>query len=87
MVVTLVAPIQPGHGHTYVSTACLHGEHGQCGTMQHDRGEPGPPRCKFCPAVCACPVCNHADRDADEPRLIHTTTTTRHIRRPALWIE
>ncbi len=45
--------------HLYLSCACLHGEHEQCGKTQHGRGEPGVPHCKFCPATCLCPPCNH----------------------------
>jgi hypothetical protein len=41
--------------HLYLSTACLHERHDQCGTAQHDRGEPGHPHCKFCDAECVCP--------------------------------
>jgi len=41
--------------HHYTSTACLHGVHEQCGKGMRERGEPGPPHCKFCPAVCECP--------------------------------
>lgn len=67
--------------HVYVSTACLHGLCGVCGTAQRDRDEPGPPHCKFCTAVCACPLptCDHAP----PARLQHTTPPRpRHIRRP-----
>ena len=74
--------LAPGEPHRYISTSCLHGLHERCGTMQHDRGDAGVPHCKFCPAVCACPVCDHAAQAADETRLTHTTTTARHIRRP-----
>lgn len=53
-------PLAPGERHIYLSTACEHGEHDECGRKQRDRGEVGPPHCKFCPAVCVCPVCDHA---------------------------
>lgn len=59
LVATNVAPLPRYAEHQYVSTACLHGLHERCGTMQHDRGELGVPRCKFCDSPCACPVCNH----------------------------
>jgi hypothetical protein len=45
--------------HSYLSCACLHGLHGECGKAQHGRGEAGSPHCKFCPAVCLCLVCRH----------------------------
>lgn len=41
-------------GHTYLSTACFHLQHGQCGKQQHDRQEAGEPHCKWCPAPCIC---------------------------------
>lgn len=41
-------------GHTYTSTACHHGLHTRCGAVQAERGEPGAPHCKFCPAPCVC---------------------------------
>ncbi len=47
--------------HPYLSTACFHGQHDQCGRAQHDRGERGLPHCKFCTAVCSCPVCRHGE--------------------------
>lgn len=46
--------------HAYLSCACLHGFHDECGRLQHERGDEGAPHCKFCPAVCLCPVCRHA---------------------------
>lgn len=49
-----------GYGdHLYLSTACLHGVHGECGRLQHDRGEPGAPHCKYCQAGYRCPRCRH----------------------------
>jgi hypothetical protein len=45
--------------HAYLSCACLHGFHDECGRLQHERGDGGAPHCKFCPAVCLCPVCQH----------------------------
>ena len=42
---------QPGpatEAHNYVSTACEHGLHEQCRRT-----------CKFCPAECLCPYCDH----------------------------
>jgi hypothetical protein len=63
VIITNVAPIPPGGiGHVYLSTACAHGLHEQCGNGMRTRGEPGEPHCKFCPAVCICadPACWHA---------------------------
>ncbi len=48
-----------GVPHVYMSCACLHGLHEQCGRLQHERGDVGAPHCKFCPAVCLCPACRH----------------------------
>lgn len=45
--------------HAYLSCACLHGFHDQCGQLQHGRGDAGAPHCKFCPAICLCLVCRH----------------------------
>lgn len=48
--------------HTYLSTACLHGEHGYC---QHHTGLSGaktPGVCKFCAAPCVCP-CHETPAD------------------------
>jgi hypothetical protein len=49
--------------HRYLSTACLHGVHGECGRLQHDRGELGVPHCKYCQASCLCPQCRHGGDD------------------------
>lgn len=41
--------VKPTSGvHRYVSTACLHGQHGECRLT-----------CKFCKALCGCPDCRH----------------------------
>lgn len=45
--------------HAYLSCACLHGRHAECGRLQHERGDGAAPHCKFCPAVCLCLVCRH----------------------------
>lgn len=45
--------------HAYLSCACLHGRHEQCGQLQQERGDSGAPHCKFCPMVCLCLVCRH----------------------------
>lgn len=49
----------PTQDHRYISTACLHDRHDQCGVKQAERGETGPPHCKYCDSVCSCPVCRH----------------------------
>lgn len=45
---------EPKITHNYLSTACLHGLHDRCGEKQAERGEDGPPHCKFCDAPCRC---------------------------------
>lgn len=48
--------------HRYLSTACLHGEHGYC---QSDTGLSGakvPASCKWCGAACTCSC--HRERRA-----------------------
>lgn len=46
--------VQVSITHTYTSTACQHGLHTRCGTLQHDAGDLGAPHCKFCDAKCNC---------------------------------
>jgi len=41
--------------HDYLSTACFHELHEECGKQQHDRGDDGSPHCKWCDAECVCP--------------------------------
>lgn len=46
--------------HVYLSTACLHGQHEHCrSAVAADGGAKKPGTCKFCGAVCVCPVCDH----------------------------
>jgi hypothetical protein len=46
--------------HTYISTACQHGDHDYCkGVERQDGGSKTPARCKFCPASCQCYTCDH----------------------------
>jgi len=45
--------------HIYLSTACLHDLHEQCGCRQRERGDVSPAHCKYCAAECICPC--HAD--------------------------
>ena len=40
--------------HIYLSTACLHGNHGYCAAMVGQQGEKRSAQCKFCPAQCVC---------------------------------
>lgn len=49
--------------HSYLSTACHHGLHDQCGEGMRQRGETGLPHCKFCEAVCGCD-CGHPGLEA-----------------------
>ncbi|MGW7636144.1 hypothetical protein [Streptomyces decoyicus] len=41
--------------HTYLSTGCLHGEHGYCQGHTGLSGAKTPAVCKFCKAPCQCP--------------------------------
>jgi len=51
-----------GVGHTYLSTACLHGEHDYCNSYTGAAGQKRPAECKFCGAPCRCaePGCHRA---------------------------
>lgn len=40
--------------HVYLSTACLHGEHGYCQAVTGRCGSKTPAVCKFCSAPCVC---------------------------------
>lgn len=40
--------------HRYLSTACLHGDHGYCAAKVGAQGEKRPAQCKFCEARCLC---------------------------------
>lgn len=40
--------------HPYLSTGCLHGEHGYCQGKTGQAGAKKPARCKFCDAPCRC---------------------------------
>ncbi|MFH8405516.1 hypothetical protein ACH4FX_12185 [Streptomyces sp. NPDC018019] len=50
--------------HRYLSTGCLHGEHGYCQSSTGSNGTKVPATCKFCAAPCECP-CHQA---SDLPR-------------------
>lgn len=40
--------------HAYLSTGCLHGEHGYCQAKTGQTGNKKPATCKFCDAPCVC---------------------------------
>jgi len=40
--------------HRYLSTACLHGDHGYCAGDKGAAGDKIPAQCKFCAAPCRC---------------------------------
>jgi len=49
--------------HHYLSTGCLHGEHGYCQTGKTKGGvTKAPAQCKFCRAPCVCDCHQEADR-------------------------
>src|SRR5690606_30859497 len=41
-------------GHRYLSTGCLHGEHGYCQAKTGQSGTKKPAVCKWCDASCRC---------------------------------
>ena len=44
------------HGtHVYLSTGCLHDQHGYCQSHTGQSGAKTPAQCKFCQAPCTCP--------------------------------
>ena len=49
----------PAQPHEYLSTSCLHGEHGYCQSQTGTNGDTewvkAPAVCKFCSAPCVCP--------------------------------
>ncbi|MFD7922480.1 hypothetical protein ACFV3R_25050 [Streptomyces sp. NPDC059740] len=49
----------PDH-HVYLSTGCLHGEHGYCQRHTGLSGAKTPAQCKFCAAPCTCPCHSQA---------------------------
>lgn len=71
--------------HTYLSTACRHGLHEQCGQKQQQRGDTSTPHCKFCAARCVCPVCRHPGAPVPVPaRAVYPRPASRG--RPARWL-
>ncbi|MGW4493806.1 hypothetical protein [Streptomyces sp. NPDC004376] len=55
-------PDEPTASHTYLSTACLHGEHGYCQSNTGRSGAKVPASCKWCQAACTCSC--HRDQTA-----------------------
>lgn len=53
-------PAEPT-GHVYLSTGCLHGEHGYCQSMTGLAGQKRPGQCKWCSARCVCSCHQGAD--------------------------
>ena len=51
-------------GHAYLSTSCLHGEHGYCQSHTGLSGAKTPSQCKFCGSRCQCPC--HRSTTAEE---------------------
>lgn len=47
--------------HVYLSTGCLHGEHGYCKGTDGAAGPKKPATCKFCSANCVCPCHRNED--------------------------
>lgn len=74
-----VAPEVP---HIYLSTACHHGQHAQCGVKQLERGDTSAPHCKYCDAVCVCTECRHEEQAVAEQRLLRHTVERITHRRP-----
>lgn len=50
--------------HVYLSTGCLHSEHGYCQSHTGLSGAKTPAVCKFCKAPCQCPC--HRSTTAEE---------------------
>jgi hypothetical protein len=57
-------------GHHYLSTGCLHGEHGYCSNVDGIAGLKKPAQCKFCTAPCQCPC--HGEQPAADPAATQT---------------
>ncbi|MGK5730210.1 hypothetical protein [Streptomyces sp. URMC 124] len=58
-----VASPKPASGHQYLSTGCLHDEHGYCQSNTGLGGAKVPAKCKWCAAQCICPC--HAQGAGD----------------------
>lgn len=61
--------------HIYLSTGCLHGQHGYCKAMTGMQGAKRPARCKFCDAACQCP-CHPSEETAGQPEVATQATDT-----------
>lgn len=46
--------------HVYLSTGCLHGDHGYCQALTGKIGLKAPASCKTCTVACIC-RCHHGD--------------------------
>lgn len=57
----LTGPAGGATSHVYLSTGCLHGEHGYCQGKTGRVGAKAPAKCKFCDATCRC-ECHQADQ-------------------------
>lgn len=58
-------PVTTADPHVYLSTACLHGKHGYCGSARARGGGRKIPRaCKWCEALCVC-RCHVEPEEAD----------------------
>jgi hypothetical protein len=49
--------------HVYLSTGCLHGQHGYCQGKTGKSGAKQPARCKFCKAACTCTCHTHHPKE------------------------
>jgi hypothetical protein len=49
--------------HVYLSTGCLHGQHGYCQGKTGLAGAKTPARCKFCKAPCTCRCHTHHSKE------------------------
>ncbi|MGW5197332.1 hypothetical protein [Streptomyces spiralis] len=48
-------PATADTAHVYLSTSCLHGQHGYCQSHTGQSGTKTPAQCKFCATPCVCP--------------------------------
>ena len=56
---------RPDEPHRYLSTGCLHGEHGYCAAMVGAKGVKRGATCKFCDARCVC-ACHETEETRHE---------------------
>lgn len=64
-----IALREGSEGHTYLSTGCLHGNHGYCQGTTGANGAKKPAECKFCAARCVC-ECHQGDEARKNERLL-----------------